>query len=310
MAESMPSGTEQLSIGAVVRLTGLTAHTIRKWEQRYTAVEPRRTSSNRRKFSRADVIRLGLLRELTEKGHLIGDVARLPDPQLRDMLAASGDDAGAETAPDRDAEWRFEHLRRTFLEAVARFDVRSSGDALIRAAAQVAFDDLVFRVVLPILREVGERWEAGEFTVAQEHLVSNQMQGLLSGRLQWVPPRPGAPRVILATPEGQLHEFGVLAAALLCAGKGLQPVYLGPSLPEADLQDAVRANRAVLVVLSVLRDLEPAELGRITDLLSRLTAEVPIWVGVPEDHALHEQNSGARYFASLDEFDRALDRLR
>lgn len=72
----------QYPIQLVARLTRLTAHVIRIWEQRYRAVEPQRTPTMRRLYSQRDIERLNLLRELTQAGHSIGQVAQLPTTKL------------------------------------------------------------------------------------------------------------------------------------------------------------------------------------------------------------------------------------
>jgi DNA-binding transcriptional MerR regulator len=70
-------------IQLAARLTGLSTHVIRIWEQRYRAVEPTRTASNHRLYSQDDIERLGLLREVTHAGHNISQVARLSNDELR-----------------------------------------------------------------------------------------------------------------------------------------------------------------------------------------------------------------------------------
>ena len=61
------------------RLSGLSTHVIRIWERRYGALSPTRTDTNRRMYCEEAIKRLNLLRELTENGHRIGGVAKLPD---------------------------------------------------------------------------------------------------------------------------------------------------------------------------------------------------------------------------------------
>ena len=76
-------------IQLVARLTGLSAHVIRIWEQRYRAVEPQRTATNRRLYSQRDIERLNLLRDLTQAGHSIGQVAQLPTDKLGKLVVAT-----------------------------------------------------------------------------------------------------------------------------------------------------------------------------------------------------------------------------
>lgn len=73
-------------IGAVARLTGIAAETLRMWERRYEVVKPQR-SGNQRLYSQDDITRLSLLKALVDAGHGIGTVATLADAELRDRLA-------------------------------------------------------------------------------------------------------------------------------------------------------------------------------------------------------------------------------
>ena len=77
------------SIKVVARRTGLSAHVIRIWEKRYGAMEPERTGTNRRLYSDEQIERLSLLREITQNGHSIGHVAKLPTDKLRELARES-----------------------------------------------------------------------------------------------------------------------------------------------------------------------------------------------------------------------------
>ena len=77
------------AIKVVAQRTGLSAHVIRIWEKRYGAVEPERTGTNRRLYSDEQVERLSLLREITQHGHSIGHVAKLPTEKLRELATQS-----------------------------------------------------------------------------------------------------------------------------------------------------------------------------------------------------------------------------
>lgn len=75
-------------IRAVCRLAGLSAGSLRAWEQRYQVVTPRRSPSGRRQYSDNHIRRLIMLKSLSEEGHPIGSIAALSDEQLRVRLAS------------------------------------------------------------------------------------------------------------------------------------------------------------------------------------------------------------------------------
>jgi DNA-binding transcriptional MerR regulator len=294
----------------VVKATGLQADTIRKWQSRHQAVEPARTQGRSRRFRARDIRRLQLLKTLTEAGHAIGALARLTDEELARLV--HGETASLEEnleKPAPDGETRFASLVRDYLAAIERYDLRPAAELLTRAAAMLPPDELALQLAAPLLREVGLRWSRGKASVAHEHLVSAQLRGVLSLSLHLRASLPGARKLLVATPEGHRHEFGALIGALLASARGLVPIYLGPDVPEPDLREAVDGTRPAALLLSVVRDLSPAELHRLVATLARLASRLPVWLGLPAGHALARARPSARLFHSYLEFDLALTQL-
>lgn len=86
------TATGNLSIGTVAKLTGISVHTLRAWEKRHSVVNVDRSETGRRLYNTEDVYRLRLLKNLTQAGHSIGNVAPLTDEQLERMLELKFDD--------------------------------------------------------------------------------------------------------------------------------------------------------------------------------------------------------------------------
>jgi DNA-binding transcriptional MerR regulator len=297
----------------VTRLTGLSADTIRAWERRYGAIEPRRSAGNTRRFSAEDVRRLVLLRDATSRGHTISSIASLSVAEL-EKLAGGGGAVGApsksaEPGPSTLADRGLEELRRGYLEAVARFDARKAYEILMRAATFLDRRELVFGMIVPLVQDVGSKWSFGELGIAQEHMVSSQIRSVVSSLLRFAPPRPDAPQLLMTTPPGHRHELGILVAALLTATKGLDPLYLGPDLPFEELRWALEMSAARIVVLSVVRDMTPAELQALPVFLEQLPEDVEVWLGVPAEHPLTRMVHVTRLFHDFETFDRALEVL-
>ncbi len=293
-------------MGTVTRMTGLSSHTIRVWERRYRAVVPHRTAGNTRRYSAEDVHKLTLLRQATELGYPIGEIATQETTVLEQLVAQPDSVELRAAEPPTHHASGFEAVRGEYLRHIQAFETRRAWQTLSRAAALLTTSDLVFEVLLPILRETGSRWKAGTFTVAHEHAVSAQARGLLDTLLHLSAPAPGSPRLVVATPEAHLHEFGVLAAAHLAATRGFEPVYLGPDVPDIDLLDAVTRSEAALVLLSVERAMDPTESRAFDDLLGRLRERCEVWVGLPRDHGARDRVTGVRYFHRFEDLDLAL----
>lgn len=262
----------QYPIRAVAQLTGISIDTLRAWERRYEVVTPSR-SERGRLYSDADVARLQMLGELVKRGHAIGTVAGLDDRGLTRLLeGADAHRAGAE-GPQTPADLA------ALTQALDRYDLDAIEATLNRHAVVLPPRDLVFAVIVPLLQEVGNRWETGRLRPAQEHLVSSIVRSVLGGLLR-ASVRPHAtPKIVFATPSGERHELGLLCAALLAASAGYGVIYLGQDLPSADIAHAARTAGARVVMVSLTT---PGAVTR-TELkkLAELPAGIELWIGGP-----------------------------
>lgn len=261
----------------VTRLTGLSADVIRAWERRYGVVTPMRGPRGARLYSADDVAHLRVLARVVAAGRAIGDVARLPRAELERLASAA-------PAVEREAEPlslsdQARALVAKALDAAERFDParldRSLGEALVVLGTS-GFHRLVAR---PLLEEVGTRWQDGRLSVAEEHLVSGLLRNLLSGLIR-SRGQVGEPLVLLATPSGERHEFGLLLTALTLADAGIGIFYLGVDIPAAEIVEATRRSGVRVIGLSVVngenRQSSVAEARRVERALA---AEVELWMG-------------------------------
>lgn len=86
------------TIGAVSHITGIPVGTLRIWERRYGGALPHRGENNRRQYTQAEVTRLTLIRQLVEKGHAVGSVARLTAVELQQRLAFHAQESSVQPA--------------------------------------------------------------------------------------------------------------------------------------------------------------------------------------------------------------------
>ena len=257
-------------IRTAARLTSLSVDTLRAWERRYQAVTPERTNRGRL-YTKDHIAKLILLRSLVEQGYSISQIAPLSTADLQDLL---GPGADSESAASDVAL----HVRQ-LADLFADFDDIRANAELNRLAILTPPRDLVLQTLLPLMREVGERWHKGEMGIAEEHLVSASMRCILGSLLRLHPPRARAPRMLLATLSGDLPDFGILAAAMLAATLGWSPVLLGANLPAAEVIRAASRIRPVAVVIGNSgRSLTAAAIG---ELASLLPPKVSLWLGGP-----------------------------
>jgi hypothetical protein len=161
-------------------------------------------------------------------------------------------------------------------------DVVAADLEISRAATLFPPRILVKNIVAPLLTEIGQRWAHQEMGVAQEHVASNLIRGLLSSLFRLYPPDPGAETIVMATPQNERHEFGLLLAALYAVTRGWRVVYLGVDLPATEIVWTVKQTRARVLALSLAAapsDSLSAELLIIAQQLPPLTR---VWVGGSE----------------------------
>lgn len=276
-------------MGVVVHRTGLTPHVLRAWERRYGAVSPGRTKGGQRLYSDMDVGRLRLLKRATEGGRAIGAVASLSTEEVARLV---GEDARAVEGPGRVSEagtvageQETQRVLGECLRAAERLDGAGLKGELMRAAVRVTVWELLYGVVTPLLTRVGELWEAGELRPAQEHVVSAAVRQVLDWLLTDMASGAGGesgPVLVLGTVEGELHEFGAMLAGVVAADVGWRVVYLGPSLPAAELAMAAERSGAWAVGVSVVcmeGPVSPRVRDELVSLRAQLAEEVWLLVG-------------------------------
>ena len=290
--------SEQIhTIKYVSNRTGLSQHTIRAWERRYGALTPERTDTNRRLYSTEDLEKLMLLGAAVSAGHSIGRIAHLSIEDLRGLVAEAGVSPVTVTGdysplPMAAKAATAEECVIDALEATAALDSRSLEDVLARASADLGSVATIDRLVLPMLRQIGEEWRRGELRPAQEHLASAAIRSYLGRLLSTAQMPEGAPRIVVSTPAGMMHELGALVAAIYATAEGWNPVYLGANLPAEEIAGAALRSQARAIALSVVFAGDDGHLLEEMQRIRRYAGpDIPILVGGARtallDNAIH-----------------------
>lgn len=299
-------------IQVVSRLSGLSPHVIRVWEKRYGAVTPVRTGTNRRLYSEEEIQRLRLLSRATAAGHRIGNIAQLALPDLERLVSALGSGLSASThlpgnggASDPVQGIRladgFEDrngiaagaggagsagmandggLVRAALEATRSFSSTQLVGVLEQGAVRFGHNGVLHRVICPLAREVGEMWQRGEATAAHEHFASALIRDFLARSARPFAIPEGAPRLVVATPSGQLHELGAVIVAAAASNLGWRVIYLGANLPAVEIAGAAIQNGVRAVLLSLIYPADDRQLvGELVQLRRCLPTGVSIVCG-------------------------------
>jgi len=250
-------------------------------------------------FSEEDVARLLHLKALRDRGRGLISIAKLPTERLAEMV-----DAERNRLPARPAQAPppLSPEQEAYLEAIEKLDAHAASAKLKALTEGLGNVQLLVKVAIPIMWQVGHRWGEGTLGVAAEHLVSEQLRRLLLGRLDELQSPPGAPKLLFTTPAGQPHEFGIVAGSLAAKEAGFDVLYLGPELPAEEIIWAVAQSKADVLVLSVIRRMSEEEMVQVERLVDTLASRVPVWIGCPPGHPLIPRTPRASHISSIEEF--------
>jgi DNA-binding transcriptional MerR regulator len=227
-----------LRIGELSKRAGVSPELLRAWERRYGLLRPTRSAGGLRLYSPADVERVRLMRR-----HLADGVAAAEAASL--ALRAGPDARAAPAALDPAA------VRDDLAQALDRFDEPGAQDAIDRLLAAATVDALLGDVVLPYLHDLGDRWERGEISIAQEHFASSVLRGRLLGLARGWGLGLG-PLALLACAPGEHHDLGLIAFGLALRARGWRIVFLGSDTPIETLDETSRQLDPDLIVLSAV----------------------------------------------------------
>lgn len=248
MDDAVPAGVR---IGELSRRVGVEPATLRAWERRYGLPRPGRSRAGQRLYDPAQELALRRMLALRAEGFAPQVAARLARGE------AAGVRAARRPAPAAGPPALERGAGGAAAAAGSAAALEAALDALDSRAAHAALDhllaarglDLTLRdVVLPLLARIGDRWEAGELSVGQEHFAS----ALLGGRLRALGRSFASgrgPRAVLACPPGERHELGLLCFALLLHDRGWEVTFLGADTPLEALTETAARIGADLVVL-------------------------------------------------------------
>ena len=250
------------SISDLEQLSGIKAHTIRMWEQRYGLLQPVRTATNIRTYSDDDLRRLLNVTTLCGRGQRISQVAKLTDAEISEAVLACCDDLHD-----------YHRQVNALLAAMLGFDESRLDQLLREANARLGFENMMLRVAYPLLQRIGLMWLAGTVDLAQEHMLAHLLRQKILAATDALPTVPiTARRWVLFLPGDELHELALLFMNYLVRARGQHTLYLGQNLPTFGLTNVGAAYQpdAVATVLTT----QP-ERGRVGEYAHELRALFP-----------------------------------
>ena len=220
-----------LRIGELSQRTGVSPELLRAWQRRYGLLEPARSPGGFRLYTPDDEARVRRMKDHLARGVAAAEAARLA------------------IVPEEPANGSLTSLREELRIALEAFDEAGAQRVLDGAIASFSIDAVLADLLIPYLHDLGERWADDRVTVGQEHFASNLIRArLLALARSW--DAGYGPRAVLACPEGELHDLGLVVFGVALAKRGWRITFLGANTPVATVAEAASQTTPDAVVIA------------------------------------------------------------
>jgi len=217
------------SIKDLENLTGIKAHTIRMWEQRYNIVKPERTCTNIRLYGPNELKLMLNIALLNNNGYKISKIAKMTAEEMKHKVMATVDKRS-----------RYEDQIAALTVAMIDLDESEFERIMANNIREFGFEETILKVIYPFLSKIGVLWATDSINPAQEHFISNLIRQKLIVGIDslTLPVESDYPTLMLFLPEGELHEISLLFSSYLIRARGFRVFYFGQMLPMEDLKKA------------------------------------------------------------------------
>ncbi len=223
----------QYSIKDLEQLSGIKAHTLRIWEQRYNILAPQRTDTNIRFYGDQELKLILNISILKDHGYKISEIAKFGDDELKREVSLL-----SETEP------KFPDQINALTIAMVDLNEDSFEEIINSTIDIFGLEKTMVNVIYPFFSKIGVLWLTGSIGPSQEHFISNLIRQKIIVAIDKLPKTDttNAEKIVLFNPEGEYHEIGILFANYIFRSQGKKVIYLGQSLPFDDVKFVVEKH--------------------------------------------------------------------
>jgi DNA-binding transcriptional MerR regulator len=214
-------------------LSGIKAHTIRIWEQRYQFLKPSRTGTNIRYYSNDELKKILNIALLNKYGFKISHIDKMSEAEVREKILSL-----------THLEAMQERIVNELIQCMVDLDMDKLEDLLDNYIKSRGIERTITQIIFPFMERIGILWVTNHINPAQEHLVSNIIRQKLIVGIESVSTSLKINKTILLfLPEGEYHEIGMLFMYYLLKSRGVATIYLGANVPLHDVEYVVNLKK-------------------------------------------------------------------
>jgi DNA-binding transcriptional MerR regulator len=223
----------RFTIRDLENLSGIKAHTIRIWEQRYSFLKPARTKTNIRYYNNDDLKTILNVSILNKYGFKISHIDKMSTADVQTRVAALSI-TGAEQG----------RLINELIQKMVDLDTAGFERTLAKEITTNGIEKTIIKIIFPFFNRIGVLWQTGNINPAQEHLTTNIIRQKLIVAIDQVRPVLKINKsLLLFLPERELHEIGLLLGYYLLKKRGAEVFYIGANVPMKDAQFIAKAKK-------------------------------------------------------------------
>ncbi|MFZ4786162.1 MAG: MerR family transcriptional regulator [Flavobacteriales bacterium] len=217
---------QEFSIKDLESFTGIKAHTIRIWEQRYGLLAPDRSDTNIRKYTDKDLKFLLNVSLLTNLGYKISQIAQMSEDAMRETVNRH--------AASQQPEQHFLHMLKI---SMLNYDEKLFNDVIDLNIKELGLEKTYIEIIIPFMRQIGYLWQANAICPAQEHFISGMVRQKIFSQVDQLDliPQLNTKPVVLYLPELEIHEISLIMLHYILKLRGHRSIFLGQSVPFEDL---------------------------------------------------------------------------
>ncbi len=216
----------KLFIKDLENITGIKAHTIRIWEQRYKLIEPHRTDTGIRYYDE-DQLRLILnVSILNNNGFKISKISEMSLEEIYDKCQQLSESVS-----------KYDGQIQSLISTMMTFDEKEFNKILSINILKMGIEETMIQVVFPFMDQIGLLWLSGSIHPAHEHFISNLIRQRLHVAIDNLnySVTSESRKFLVFVPTGENHDISIMFANYVLRSRGHEVIYLGTQTPFEDL---------------------------------------------------------------------------
>ena len=248
------------------KISGIKAHTIRIWEQRYQFLQPQRTETNIRTYSSDELKTILNVSLLNKYGFKISHIDKMSAEQMEEkILSLNQIDA------------QKERVVNALIKDMVSLNMANFERQMDTYIGQKGIEKTIIEIIFPFMERVGILWITNHINPAQEHLATNVIRQKIILGIEKLPPvLHYTKRIVLFMPEGEYHEIGLLYVHFLLKQRGFYGDYLGTNVPMIDLKYLSEFHKVDYLYCHLTSPAKNFKIHKFFDQLSEVSKIIPI----------------------------------